>query len=643
MSEDYLLDFNEMTDADYEAIGFRAGLEIHQQLATSKKLFCRCPAPYPPYDDNYHTEIVRSMRLTPSELGIIDPSILMEHRIKKEIHYRVNRNNICTYELDQTPPFEINNEALDIALQICYLFNCKPVDEIFIQRKHLLDGSIPSGFQRTALVGVDGFVEFNNRKIKITQINIEEDSAREYSDFLHTRTFYTDRLGIPLIEIVTEPELRNPSEIKEFCELVRNYLITTGKVRTCSGAFRFDMNISIAGGNRIEIKATNSIKNAPIVAYYEVQRQYNLLQLRNKLHEAGITPEEFTFKTFNLCKILKDTNYYPIAKSLENGGEVHCVLLPKWAGFFKWTTQRYRVFSQEISDRVKVVACLTDMPNIIVSDIIDNTISREEIDKTQKYLGLDTKDAFVIVWGSSDDVKTAIDEIVLRAYDATRGIPSESRRALNDGTSSFERLLPEKYRLYPDTDLPSIVIKSTRLKKLRLTLTESYAERVQWCEQNNISKELTYKFATSTYYPIGKNITLDFGLEPNFVFNTLFNTISWLRKRSYDITKLTEKDVRHIYKLYKNKKIIEEGIKYAFELLLNGNGNKIEELLSPADENDIEIAFKIAKLNLKKMQIRNMDKLKEILIGLIMEQLRGRIKGKIVRDFVDLNWSQLNE
>ncbi|MFN3781836.1 MAG: Glu-tRNA(Gln) amidotransferase GatDE subunit E, partial [Candidatus Kapaibacteriota bacterium] len=222
MSDDYLPDPNEMTDADYEAIGFRAGLEIHQQLATSKKLFCRCPAPYPPYDDDYHTEIVRSLRLTPSELGIIDPSILMEYRIKKEIHYRVHRNNICTYELDQTPPFEMNNEALDVALQICYIFNCKPVDEIFVQRKHLLDGSIPSGFQRTALVGVDGFVEFNNRKIKITQINIEEDCAREYSDYLHTRTFYTDRLGIPLVEIVTEPELRNPNEIKEFCELVRN-------------------------------------------------------------------------------------------------------------------------------------------------------------------------------------------------------------------------------------------------------------------------------------------------------------------------------------------------------------------------------------------------------------------------------------
>ncbi|MFN3781875.1 MAG: hypothetical protein ACK4SO_06835, partial [Candidatus Kapaibacteriota bacterium] len=273
---------------------------------------------------------------------------------------------------------------------------------------------------------------------------IEEDSAREYSDFLHTRTFYTDRLGIPLVEIVTEPELRNPNEIKEFCELVRNYLIATGKVRTCSGAFRFDMNISIAGGSRIEIKATNSIKNVPIVAYYEVQRQYNLLKLRNKLHNAGITPEEFTFKTFNVSKLLKDTNYYPIAKSLANGGEVHCVLLPKWAGFFKSPTQKYSVFSQEISDRVKVVACLTDMPNIIVSDIIDNTISREEIDKTQKYIGSGTKDAFVLVWGSSDDVKTAIDEIVLRAYDATVGIPSESRKALKDGTSCFDRLLPEK-------------------------------------------------------------------------------------------------------------------------------------------------------------------------------------------------------
>lgn len=643
MNDENLLDFNEMTDADYEAIGFRAGLEIHQQLSTSKKLFCRCPAPIPPYDDNYHTEIIRNMRLTPSELGIIDPSILMEYRVKKEIHYRVNRSNICTYELDQTPPFEINAEALDIALQICYVFNCKPVDEIFILREHLLDGSIPSGFQRTALVGVDGFIEFNNRKIKITQINIEEDSAREYSDFLHTRTFYTDRLGIPLVEIVTEPELRNPTEIKQFCELIRNYLITTGKVRTCSGAFRFDLNISIAGGNRIEIKATNSIKNVPVVAYYEAQRQFSLLQLRNKLLQAEITPESFNFKTFNLYKILKDTNYYPIAKTLSNGGEVHCVLFPKWAGFLKWPTQRYRVFSQEISDRVAVVACLTEMPNIIVSDIIDNTISREEIDRTRKYIGLGPKDAFVIVWGSSDDVKTAIDEIVLRMYDATRGIPSESRKALKDGTSSFDRLLPEKNRLYPDTDLPSIILKSSKLKKLKLALQESYNERFKWCTKNKIPQVLIKKFATSPYYTIAKRIVTDLGLNPNFVFNTLFTAFSWLRKRNYDITQLRADDIMLVFQFYKDKKILEEGIKYALELILNGKGNKVEFLLSPADEKEIESAFKIAVEKIKKMEIRQINKLKEILIGLIMKKLRGRVQGKIVSGYVDLNWSRLNE
>ncbi|MFN3781874.1 MAG: hypothetical protein ACK4SO_06830, partial [Candidatus Kapaibacteriota bacterium] len=174
---------------------------------------------------------------------------------------------------------------------------------------------------------------------------------------------------------------------------------------------------------------------------------------------------------------------------------------------------------------------------------------------------------------------------------------------------------PKKNRLYPDTDLPSIVLNSNRLENLKLNLPESYAVRVKWCKQNNISPDLIYKFATSTYYSIAKNIILDFALETNFVLNTLFNTFSWLRKRNFDLIKLTDESIRHIYKLYKDKKIIEEGIKYAFELLLNENGKKIEELLMPADENEIEVAFKTAKFNLKKMAIRNENKLKEILIG----------------------------
>lgn len=163
--------FSEMTDEDYRAVGFKSGLEVHQQLLTEKKLFCRCPAGR--YSENYNAEILRHMRPTLSELGEYDGTALMEFKTKKEIIYRINRETVCTYEMDDTPPFEINDEALDIAFGIGMIYGSSMVDEVHIARKQHLDGSIPTGFQRTAIVCLDGSIPYKDREIQVIQLSIE--------------------------------------------------------------------------------------------------------------------------------------------------------------------------------------------------------------------------------------------------------------------------------------------------------------------------------------------------------------------------------------------------------------------------------------------------------------------------------------
>ena len=160
--------FAEMTEADYRAVGFRCGLEIHQQLLTEKKLFCRCPAGK--YDDAFHAEILRHMRPTLSELGEYDGTALMEFKTRKEILYHINHETVCTYEMDDTAALRVLNEqALDRALVIAMLYGCSMVDEIHITRKQYLDGSIPTGFQRTTIVGVEGRIPFKDRHIRVIQ------------------------------------------------------------------------------------------------------------------------------------------------------------------------------------------------------------------------------------------------------------------------------------------------------------------------------------------------------------------------------------------------------------------------------------------------------------------------------------------
>ncbi len=260
-----------------------SGLEVHQQLLTDEKLFCHCPAGIYNENDNYDAELIRHMRPTLSELGEYDGTALMEFKTRKEIIYRINNENACTYEVDDTPPFPINMDALEKALEISLLSKLNIVGEVHITRKQYLDGSIPTGFQRTAILGVEGELELPNKNIRLIQLSIEEDSCREISDIGHRRTFKTDRLGMPLIETVTYPDFSNPDEVKQGCDYIRFLNRSTGKVRTGMGAGRQDVNVSCRGGSRVEIKGVAHSKWIPELTHNEVFRQWALLQIRDLL------------------------------------------------------------------------------------------------------------------------------------------------------------------------------------------------------------------------------------------------------------------------------------------------------------------------------------------------------------------------
>ena len=147
---------------DYAALGFKCGVEIHQQLDTRNKLFCHCPVGLV----SYHPDafVLRHMRPTLSEMGEYDGTALMEKKKSKEIVYQILSNNVCTYEMDDTPPFLVNQQALDIGIKLALLFQCKIVDEAHVARKQYLDGSIPTGFQRTILIGTDGWSHIRKAK-----------------------------------------------------------------------------------------------------------------------------------------------------------------------------------------------------------------------------------------------------------------------------------------------------------------------------------------------------------------------------------------------------------------------------------------------------------------------------------------------
>ena len=258
-------------DLDYKKLKFKSGLEIHQQLDTNK-LFCNCLSVL--RNDEPDFEVCRKLHAVAGESGEIDVAARYQASLKKEFVYQ-GYNTTCLVELDEEPPYEINQDALKIALQISILLNCKIIPITQIMRKTVIDGSNTSGFQRTVLIARDGYVETSSGKIGINTICLEEDSARKVNEDGKKKIYRLDRLGIPLIEIVTSPDISFPEQAKEVALHIGD-ILRSCKVKRGIGTIRQDVNISIRGENRVELKGVQDMKMFIKIIENEIKRQLKL-------------------------------------------------------------------------------------------------------------------------------------------------------------------------------------------------------------------------------------------------------------------------------------------------------------------------------------------------------------------------------
>lgn len=620
--------FEEMTEKDYETVGFKSGLEIHQQLLTDKKLFCRCPAAH--YSTKYHAEILRHMRPTLSELGEYDGTALMEFKTKKDIIYRINRDTVCTYEMDDTPPFLINDEALDIALECGLLFDCSIVDELHIARKQYLDGSIPTGFQRTAIFALNGKIPFKNRSIDIVQMSIEEDSCREVSDQGHTRVYLTDRLGMPLIETVTGPNMRTPFEVAEVARMCAKLVRSTNKVRRGIGTAREDVNVSVEGGTRIEIKGVPKIGRIPLLTYNEAMRQWNLLRLREELHKRGITKETFEASSTDITRIIKKAHYQPVRSAIDQGLKIKCVTLKGFVGLLNWQTQTDTYFSKEISDRVRVIACLTNIPNIIHSDSRGDNLLSAEWQNIKRNVGATDNDTLVLVWGNDQDTDMAVKEIIIRAKEATIGVPSETRQALRDGTNGFERILPGADRMYPDTDLPPTKITDERLNRLKENLPEKFWISEDWYKRLGIPADTIDELSISKFAKLFKYAVNEMKINPTLAAVALIQFPKRLKKMKFDTSLITVEMMKDIFSAYKDGLISRHGIFIAMQKSINKGKFYPEFLPKPLTSKEIDEIINEAEKTIGQIKLLNPEKKNEVLIGQSMNKIRMSVEGKFV-------------
>lgn len=510
----------EQTPAEvYQRLGFMSGLEVHQQLKTEKKLFCRCPAGIYQQDGQYDAELVRHMRPTLSELGEYDGTALMEFKTRKNVIYRIANATACTYDVDDTPPFKLNPQALEIALEIALLLQTNIVGELHITRKQYLDGSIPTGFQRTAIVGIEGRIPLKNKTVRVIQLSVEEDACREVSDVGHVRVYTTDRLGIPLVETVTYPDMKTPDEVAEAAHYIRFLTRSTGKVRTGIGAAREDVNVSVRGGTRVEIKGVAHIRLIPELTHNEVFRQKSLLEIRAELLARMPLWEDWGIAHAQVDAGLLESDSPQLREAVRRGYRLVAVNLPRFRGILSFFTQPGRVFADAISDRLKVIACI-EKPNMVHSEQGEKRWDGD-FERIRSLLDAAEGDAQILFWGPEEDILTGLETIEERCRLAFVGVPNETRKAFADGTTMFERVLPGPDRMYPDTDSAPIAISQEFIDRVRSQLPVAVDRRMRQLERWGVPGDAFHFLLKHDLIPLVERIHADSGAEPRFVATLL--------------------------------------------------------------------------------------------------------------------------
>lgn len=605
---------------DYNEIGLRVGIEIHQQLDTKHKLFCNCPTIQRDVNES-NFEFFRYLRLKRSEIGEEDRAAKEEVLRSKKFVYKFY-DTTCLVEADEEPPRELNPEALRIAIQIGKMLNMKFVDEVHVMRKIVIDGSNTTGFQRTALIAFDGYIEVDGKKVGIATLCLEEESCRKIEDRGDTVIYSLDRLGIPLVEIGTYPDITTPEMAKKVAKKLGMILRSTGKVKRGLGTIRQDVNISIKGGARVEIKGVQDIDILDKIVEYEVVRQLNLIKIRDELRERKA---EVVKEIFDVTDVFKNTKCKILSKVIKEKGKIKAILLRKFAGIVGREIQPGRRLGSEFAD----IARMFGLGGIFHTDELPKYgISEEEVAKLKEKVGAKEEDAVVIAGGDEERVDRALSRIIERAEYCLIGVPEETRKANEDGTTSYLRPLPGAARMYPETDVPPIRITEDLLNVEIPELIEDRAKR--YVKEYGISYDLAYEIADSKYYKLFEEFSKK--IPPTVVAKVIHMIPSDLRKDGYNVDVLEERHFKITLELIAEGKIAKEGAEQVLKIFCENPNANVEEILKFFKTEDLDkFIEKIINEKIELIKERGEHAFKP-LMGLVMKEFRGKVDGKIVAE-----------
>lgn len=606
---------------DYKAVGFKAGLEIHQQLDTHK-LFCQCPSQISEQVD-YSFE--RMLRPTQSEMGDVDRAAIEEAQRKRRFLYSASAASTCLVETDEEPPHSANIEAIDICLTMALLLGAEPVDEVQFMRKIVIDGSNTSGFQRTALVAMNGCMD----NVRISTITLEEDAARKLTEKKKLVNYGLDRLGIPLIEITTAADITSPEHAREVAEQLGVLLKATKKVKRGIGTIRQDLNISVAKGARIEVKGIQSLSSIVKVAEIEVLRQQGILEIAEILQKRAKKTKLGLIRNVDVSPVFSHSGSRIIQSQLKNKGTMKAVCLPGYHGLLKQKGTHLGI------DLALFASIASGIGGIIHSDEMPGYgISEQEIQELKTLLRMKSDDAFVLALGDQAMVDVALKAVLRRAAMFFDGVPEEVRRSLPDCTTEYMRPLPGAARMYPETDVPPVRIIKEHLNNIKPPEPPE-KKRLRLATQYNLNNEQIKQLLIYGYEDEFERLATKFPALKNVISRTFLNTFPELESEAVSLETIDERRLVEIFSALEQERFSKEAVPSLVKYLAQHDTETLGDALRGCDlqgvegEEVVRIIRTIVTERTEYVKIHGTNALGP-LMGLVMNKLRGKADGQLI-------------
>lgn len=619
---------------EIDKIGLKVGLEIHQQLLTNKKLFCNCLSSE---TDEFTFKFTRKLRATKSELGKYDPAAIFESTKSKRMIYYSNPNSCCLVEQDEEPPHDLDIEAKKIALLIASSLKSNIFSEIYPMRKMVIDGSNTSGFQRTMLISQGGHLNVDGKKIGVQSICLEEDAAKLLNDKETERDYSLERLGIPLVEIALEPVSAGPSEMRKIALALGRLLRTTKKVSRGLGSIRQDVNVSINGSGIVEVKGVQQLDQLEKVVEYEAKRQHGLMKISEKLSKLNLKKISKQTDVFDIVEIMKDCKSKIIQKSLKENDLIKAIKINKFSGMFSYSPYENIRLGKELGQLVRFFG----IGGIFHSDELPNYgIDDSDIQKIKKMINSNDDDGFLIIAGKETMIDYAIDSIINRVYEAIEGVPAETRMATQTGETIFLRPRPGASRMYPETDIPPIIVTSNELKFAEKNIPKTWDESLSELQKKyDLNPQLAEQIFDSEYLELFEKICKNKNGSPNFIASILCSTITNLERSGFNSKLLKTEEIIKAFEFLNVGKISKESIEIIFEHIMSGKTTTVEETIQKLligtlnDEELTKIIDEIIQKNIELIKRQGPHSIGS-LMGIAMKSLRGKASGEKINQLL---------